>query len=264
MEKKPKIAVLAGFGINCEIETKYAFELAGAQARIVHLADLLSKKDSLSNYHCMAIPGGFSFGDDISSGRAYGNKLKYSLWDEMQGFIRQGKLIIGICNGFQILVKVGLLPNTGGKYAQEATLYANASGKFGDRWVCLKEEEKSKCIFTKGISKIYLPVRHGEGRFMARDGEVMRRLEENGQIALRYCSQSGEIATEYPANPNGSQEGIAGVCDRTGKVFGLMPHPECHIFPENHPRFARGESAESQMGIHIFRNAVKHIQKELL
>jgi phosphoribosylformylglycinamidine synthase len=264
MGKKAQVAILFGFGINCETETRFAFEMAGAQAKIVHLSDMLSGRDSLSGYHCIAIPGGFTFGDDISSGRVYGNKLKYGLWEQMQNFISEKKLIIGICNGFQVLVKVGLLPATQGRFEQEATLYQNASGKFEDRWVCLKTNEQSRCIFTKGIDILYLPVRHGEGRFLVRDGEVLKRMEENEQIALQYCGEKGEADVGYPANPNGSQKGIAGICDRSGRIFALMPHPECHVLPEQHPRWTRGEVKKEQMGTAIFKNAVKYTEEELL
>ncbi len=261
--EKPNVAVLGGFGVNSQIETQFAFSLAGADARIIHLNDLLSSKESISNFHCLVFPGGFSFGDDISSGKIYGNKFATSLFSETQSFLKEKKLVLGICNGFQSLVKMGLLPNISGGFTQEATIFSNASGKFEDRWVYLKANAKSKCIFTKGIGTLYLPVRHGEGQFIAKDDAVMQKLKSNGQISFQYVDANGRLSG-YPWNPNGAQENIAGICDPTGRVFGLMPHPECHIFQEQHPRFYRGESGKPMMGINIFENAVNYMKRELL
>ncbi|MEM2963646.1 MAG: phosphoribosylformylglycinamidine synthase I [Candidatus Anstonellales archaeon] len=263
MEKKPKVAILSGFGINCQIETSHAFSLAGAEAKIIHLNDFLCGEEHFSNYHCIAFPGGFSFGDDISSGKVYGNKIRTRLWDQLLEFIDEEKLIIGICNGFQTLVKIGLLPNISGTFTQEATLFSNASGRFEDRWVYLTANPKSRCIFTKGITRLYLPVRHGEGQFIVEKKEIKTKLKDDGYICLQYTDSKGNLAP-YPSNPNGSEENIAGICDKTGRIFGLMPHPECHIFFHHHPRWTRGEGGREIMGINIFENAVRYMKGELL
>jgi len=260
MEKKVKVIVLSGFGINCENETKYSFELAGAEVEIVHLSELFNKKKNLLSYHILALPGGFSFGDDISSGRVLANKIKHKI--NLIEFIEEEKLIIGICNGFQVMVKAGILPaEDGNYYTQTATLTFNDSGRFEDRWVYLKTNPKTNCVFTKGIEKIYLPVRHGEGKFMCSE-TTLSKLKERNQIVLQYTNKKGELSG-YPDNPNGSLENIAGICDTTGRIFGLMPHPEAFNHITNHPRWTR-EKIEIAEGIKIFRNGVEYVEKNLL
>ncbi len=252
-----KALILAGYGINCENETAYCFRKAGAQAEIVHLRDLLSMERGLLDYHILAFPGGFSFGDDIASGKVLANKFKVSLFDDLVELVRSGGLVIGICNGFQVLVKMGLLPGFHGDYgAQKVTLTFNDSGKFEDRWVHLRVEN-SKCIFTKGIKRMYLPVRHAEGKFFTSQN-VLEKLNKNHQVVMRYISPEGGKAI-YPWNPNGSLEDIAGICDETGRVFGLMPHPEAFNHYTNHPRWRREKIRES--GMKIFENAVKYIKE---
>ncbi len=222
----PRVLVLTGFGINCDMETQHAFELAGAMAVRVHINDLINGKERLSDYHILAFPGGFSFGDDIASGKVLANMIKYNIGEQLQEFISGGKLIIGICNGFQAMVKMGLLPAFNGDYGkQEVTLTFNDSGRFEDRWVHLKLNKRSKCVFTKGIDNIYLPVRHGEGKFMAKTPQVLERLRKNDHIVFQYTDNQGKTAG-YPYNPNGSIDNIAGICDETGRIFGMMPHPE--------------------------------------
>ncbi len=259
-----KVLVLSGFGINCENETAKAFELAGALPRIMHATELIASPKSLLEYDIFAIPGGFSFGDDLGSGKVLGNKLKAKMSPEIMEFVRSGKLIIGICNGFQTLVKIGLLPATGGNYmAQEATVTYNDSGRFEDRWVYMKANPSSSCIFTKGISgRLYLPVRHGEGKFVPSSNALLEKMFVKGQVALQYTDESGNLAG-YPYNPNGSIQNIAGVCDESGRVFGLMPHPEAYLYRENHPRFARGGKLEP-LGLVIFKNAVDYVKTEKL
>jgi phosphoribosylformylglycinamidine synthase len=177
---------------------------------------------------------------------------------QVNRFLEDRKLAIGICNGFQVMVKYAFLPRTG---PQEATLTFNDSGKFEDRWVYMKSGG-SKCVWTKGIDRLYLPVRHGEGKLVAPD-DVIQRLKDNNQIALRYCRPDGSLDAEYPLNPNGSTDGIAGICDETGRVFGLMPHPEGFLYPTNHPRWTR-ESVPEGAGLRLFRNAVEYAEKELV
>jgi len=257
-EQKPQVLVLSGFGINCEIETARAFEMAGASASIVHATKLLAEPSMLSGYSILALPGGFSFGDDLGSGKVLGNKLKHKMSAQMMDFVRAGKLVMGICNGFQVLVKMGLLPALEGDYlSQQATVTYNDSGRFEDRWVYLKANKDSKCVFTKGLSgRLYLPVRHGEGKFIPSSSASLEKMFVNGQVALQYTDENGNSAG-YPYNPNGSIQNIAGICDPTGRVFGMMPHPEAYLFKENHPRFARGGRLEP-LGLEIFKNAVAY------
>ncbi len=259
----PKVLVLAGYGINCDNETQHAFKLAGAKAERVHLSDLINRSKKLSDFHVLALPGGFSFGDDIASGKVLANMIKYNLGEDIREFIDDGKLIIGICNGFQAMVKMGLLPAFNSDYTvQEVTLTFNDSGRFEDRWVYLKSNNKSKCIFTNGINIIYLPVRHGEGKFIARDGEVLARLKKNNQVVFQYVDSEGKPAG-YPRNPNGSIYNIAGICDETGRVFGMMPHPEAFLHRTNHPRWTREELPEEGAGVAVFRNAVEYVRERL-
>ncbi len=255
----PRVLILSGYGINCDMELAHAFRLAGAQAERVHLTDLIDGTRELSEFHIFALPGGFSFGDDIASGKVLANMIKYNLGTGIHEFIDAGKLIIGICNGFQAMVKMGMLPGNYG--TQEVTLTYNDSGRFEDRWVHLKGNTGSKCVFTKGIENIYLPVRHGEGKFVARR-QVLERLRKGNQIALQYVDGYGKSAG-YPHNPNGSADNIAGICDETGRVFGMMPHPEAFLHRTNHPRWTREELPEEGAGVAIFRNAVEFVRENL-
>lgn len=262
---KVRVCILTGFGINCEHETALAFERAGAEARLIHLNDLSAAPDTLTKSHIFAIPGGFSFGDDIASGKVLANRLKHRLGAELQEFVDAGKPVIGICNGFQVLVKMGLLPYFDGEFTQESTLTHNDSARFDDRWVNLAVDPNTRCIWLSGIERIELPIRHGEGKFAARDDGVLARLSENGQIALRYACADGSPADGvYPFNPNGSQDDIAGICDPSGRIFGLMPHPEAHIFGTQHPRWTRETLREEGAGLAMFRNAVRFAEERLL
>ena len=259
----PKVLVLTGYGINCDIETQHAFRIAGADAERVHLTDLINRTRQLSEFHILALPGGFSFGDDIASGKVLANMIKYNLGEQVQDFIGEGKLIIGICNGFQAMVKMGLLPGFDGDYTeQEVTLTFNDSGRFEDRWVHLRANQMSKCVFTKGIESIYLPVRHGEGKFVVKDPNVLARLKKDNNIVLQYTDGKGDPAG-YPHNPNGSVDNIAGICDGTGRVFGMMPHPEAYQHRTNHPGWTREELPEEGAGVAIFRNAVEYVMEIL-
>ncbi len=259
----PKVLVLTGYGINCDMETQHAFRLAGADAERVHLTDLTNRTRKLSEFHILAFPGGFSFGDDIASGKVLANIIKYNLGEQVREFIDAGKLIIGICNGFQAMVKMGLLPGLNGDYTiQEVTLTFNDSGRFEDRWVHLRANRRTKCVFTKGLDTIYLPVRHGEGKFVAKSPEVLARLKKGNNIVFQYTDSEGKLAG-YPHNPNGSVDNIAGICDDTGRVFGMMPHPEAYQHRTNHPRWTREELPEEGAGVAIFRNAVEYVREKL-
>jgi phosphoribosylformylglycinamidine synthase len=217
----------------------------------------------LSDYHILAFPGGFSFGDDIASGKVLANMIKYNLGEHIQEFIDAGKLIMGICNGFQAMVKMGSLPAFNCDYGtQDVTLTFNDSGRFEDRWVHLKANTKSKCVFTKGIENIYLPVRHGEGKFVVKNPQVLARLKKENHIVFQYTGSEGNIAG-YPDNPNGSVDNIAAICDETGRVFGMMPHPEAFQHRTNHPRWTREELPEEGAGVAIFRNAVEYVKENL-
>lgn len=265
---KPRVLVLTGYGINCDYETEYAFNMSrvGGRAERVHVSDLVgssSNGKSLNNYDILAVPGGFAHGDDIAAGKALANKMKYHLREQLDAFISDGKLVIGICNGFQVLVKMGLLPAVGKRYGeQQITLTYNDSNKFEDRWVYLKVNPKSRCIFTNGIDRIYLPVRHGEGKLIAKDKELLKSLHRRGQVVLQYVDKEG-MPGRYPANPNGSQDNIAGLCDPTGRIFGLMPHPEGYLFRTNHPRWTREKLPAEGMGVAVFRNAVRFAKENL-
>ena len=261
---RPKALILTGFGINCDYETEFAFNLAGAETRRIHLNDIISKRVFLDDFQILAFPGGFSFGDDIASGKVLANKFRYNLENELQKFINEGKIIIGICNGFQAMVKMGVLPGFNENYKeQRVTLTFNDSGRFEDRWVYLKVNQSSPCIFTKGIENLYLPVRHGEGKFISKDNETREMLNKSEQIVVQYTDENGKPAG-YPFNPNGSEDNIAGICDETGRIFGLMPHPEAFLFRTNHPRWTREKIAEEGQGLQIFRNAVNFIKDNLI
>jgi phosphoribosylformylglycinamidine synthase len=256
--KRPRILVLTGYGINCERETAHAFNLpsVGGEATLLHVSDLIAQPQRLDQFHILAIPGGFAFGDDISAGIVLACKLRYRLEQPLSKFLHDGKLVMGICNGFQALVRLGVLPAvTDRRWQQDATLTANDSGKFEDRWVYLRINPACPSPFVQGIDACYLPVRHGEGKFVPRNAEVLQALQANQQIAACYCTPDGAAAS-YPWNPNGSVQDIAAVCDPSGRIFGLMPHPEAYVHRTQHPRWTREALPEEGMGVQIFRNAV--------
>ncbi len=253
-----KACILFAAGTNCDSETAEACRLAGSVPETVHINQLKSRERRLADYQVLIIPGGFSYGDYISSGRILANELKHNLQDDLLAFHAAGKPILGICNGFQVLVKSGMLPGFERLFEpQSVTLDTNDSGRYEDRWVHLRVED-SPCVFTRGIeSLMYLPVAHAEGKFLVSSAAVLTRLNR-GQVVLRYAALSGEPPA-YPENPNGSEGDIAGICDRTGLVFGLMPHPERFVRREQHPRWHRERLTKPQ-GIAIFENAVKYAQ----
>ncbi len=248
--------VLTGFGINCDAETETAFSRAGADAHHAHLNDLIARPDTLNEMDILAIPGGFSFGDDVASGRIFANRLRFQLGSALLKFVRDGKLAIGICNGFQVMVKMGLLPLFDGAFEQEVTLTHNDHNRFENRWVHLKPAEDTRCVWLEGIRNLELPVRNGEGKFVPRDADTLARLQRNGQVALRYAG-SGR-GPSY--NPNGSVDDIAGICDPSGRVFGLMPHPEGYVLPTNHPRWTREDVGVGDLGLRLFINAVEYVR----
>ena len=265
---KVRVIVLRTAGTNCDKETAFAFEEAGARAELVHINQLSDSEKELSDYHILAIPGGFSYGDDIASGKILANELKFNIKEDIKKFILEGKLIIGICNGFQILVKAGLLPNLAGDFKTiESTLTLNDSAKFEDRWVYLKRVQgpgsRVQCVWTKGINKIiYLPIAHGEGKFIPKDKKTLERLKKEGLVVFEYVDEKG-LKKGFPYNPNGSIENIAGICDKTGQVFGLMPHPERHISYLQHPRWTRNKNNGRGDGFAIFKNGVEFAKKHL-
>ncbi|MEM7626760.1 MAG: phosphoribosylformylglycinamidine synthase subunit PurQ [Planctomycetota bacterium] len=246
----PQTLILRTAGTNCDRELAHAFELAGAETTTLHLNDLIADPRKLEDFDLIGFPGGFSYGDDIAAGRILANRLKHRLYEPLLAAIDRGVPIFGPCNGFQVLVKLGLLPDphAGG---QEVTLAHNTSGRFIDRWTPVSVDPASKCIWTKDLQDHGLPMAHGEGRFAA-PSAVLDRLEARGQVALRYTE-----------NPNGSARDIAGVCDPSGLVFGLMPHPERYLHPTNHPQWTRRGEAflqETPVGLRYFQNAVKYVQ----
>jgi len=270
MPQDVRALIITGFGLNCEAETAHAFTLAGAIAEQVHLNDLLAGLRTLDEFHILAIIGGFSFGDHIASGRVLANRLKHRLETPLQRFIAEGKLIIGICNGFQTIAKLGILPGLDADYhRQTVTLTWNDCGVFRDAWIKLRMEPHTRCIFTRGIQSLAVPVRHGEGKFLTLDQSILDRLEAEGLVVARYVDpETGEPTQAFPHNPNGSVAAIAGICDPTGRVFGLMPHPEAHLFPYNHPQWLRrriaGTLPAEGEGLAVFRNAVEFARQNLL
>jgi phosphoribosylformylglycinamidine synthase subunit PurQ / glutaminase len=263
-----KALVLTGYGLNCDNETAHALTLAGAEAKKIHINTLISRDVDLSDFHIMVFGGGFSWGDDHGAGVVQAVRMKTHLGDSILDFIEKGRLVIGICNGFQTLVNLGLLPGFDGDYTRrEVALTYNDYGNFRDQWVHLTVDPKSPCVFTHGIDQMDLPVRHGEGKFYAAD-KVIDRLVGRHQVVLRYAKENGEPAEgRFPDNPNGSVRDIAGICDPTGRIFGLMPHPEAFHHPTHHPDWPihrekerRGlkDSSDFQLGTRIFRNSVNY------
>jgi len=259
--KEIRTIVLRVEGTNCDEETVIAFKKAGSLVDLVHINELKKGKKSLEDYQIFCIPGGFTYGDDIAAGKIFSVLLKYVLSKDVKKFVEEGKLMLGLCNGFQVLVKDGLLPGFDGVMKkQEATLASNDCGYFQDRWTYLKHENKGKCIFTRGIKDIiYVPVNHGEGKFVA-DRDVIKRLEDNDQIVFKYVDADGNYAG-FPWNPNGSMDNIAGICNPEGNVFGLMPHPEKFIHKYTHPYWTRLKLGEEGDGFKIFKNAVEFASK---
>ena len=266
------VCVLTGLGINTEREMAHAFELVGASASIVHVNDLLGEPGGLGSFAILAVPGGFSYGDHIGSGAMLAARMARQLRDPLRRFVDAGGLIIGVCNGFQVLVRLGLLPALDGEWRQQVALVPNDSGRFEDRWVRVAFGSP-QCLWTRQLTPLDLPVRHGEGRMVADDATLVR-IEEAGLVAARYigsdrnCESVVTTATgdqlPYPDNPNGSRRAIAGLCDPSGQVFGLMPHPEAYLYRQLHPLWRRRvgnadpAASASDDALQLFRNAVAH------
>jgi phosphoribosylformylglycinamidine synthase len=252
----PRVLILRAPGANCDGEAQFAFERAGAVAERVHLNRLREKPSLLQGYQILVVPGGFTYGDDVAAGKILAIQLAHFLGDALRRFRNADRLILGICNGFQAILKAGLLapPDEDGPLA---TLAANSSGRFQDRWVTL-QATPGKCPFLRGIDRMLVPIAHGEGRFLCRAEWLLQGLEQSGQVVLRYVPGGDEDGRPY--NPNGSQGDVAGLCDPTGRVLGLMPHPERHVLPTQHPRWTRLGLAEEGDGLRLFRNAVEYFK----
>ena len=258
-----RVCVLRGLGINADEELALAFSRIGATVESLHVGDLVRDADTLDRFHVLAVPGGFSFGDHLGSGRVLAMLLRRRAGGALRRFVDSGRLAIGICNGFQVLVKAGVLPNSSASMEPEASLIHNDSGKFEDRWVRVRANPLSPCVWTAGLPAMELPVRHGEGKFVVADGSLADRLTAAGQIALVYARRDGtDGPVPYPDNPNGSMLDAAGICDPSGRIFGLMPHPEAFIYPCNHPRWTR-EPVERCWGLEILRAGVTFAAAQL-
>lgn len=272
--RNPKALVLTGYGLNCDNETVYACEKANLAASRVHINALIDGDVDLFDFQLMVFGGGFSWGDEHGAGVIQAVRMKTSLGDAMRLFIEKGNLVLGICNGFQTLVNLGLLPGFENDYSlRQVALTANDCGNFRDQWVALKINPDSPSIFTKGLDQIDLPVRHGEGKFFAEDG-VVEQLVQNNQVVMQYANGNGVSANgKFPQNPNGSLADIAGICDPTGRVFGLMPHPEAYNHAANHPDWPRNKvrvkrglaekESNSLTGIKLFENAAAYLKDKL-
>ena len=266
--KPVRTLIFTGLGINCEGEMAAAYRLAGASADIVHINDLFHTGISIHTYHILNFPGGFSFGDDLGAGRALANRLKYRrlpagnrFIDELIVFIENGNFILGICNGFQVLVNMGILPNIRGAHEQEVALAPNDSGRFEDRWCTCGVRPDSRSPFFSGIQRLDLPVRHGEGKLVVSDPTIRDEIDKHGLACLYYSDECGHPTDRYPLNPNGSLFSCAGLIDTTGRILGMMPHPEAYLSSYNHPHRAElpAREATGGDGLLMFRNIVDHI-----
>lgn len=261
--------VITGYGTNCEEECAFAAQESGSdKTDIVHFSDIIAERYRLSDYNFLVFPGGFLDGDDLGAAQAASMRWKHSktvsgapLPDELKTFLSSGGLIMGICNGFQLLVKLGLLPALGGRYFErQVSLGHNESARYEDRWCHLSVNTKSPSVFTAGLTELYMPVRHGEGKIVPKNAGILQGLMAHNLVPLHYAdAETGEATMEYPFNPNGSPLGIAGLCDPSGRILGLMPHPEAYNNATNHPAWTRGEKAT--MGLALFENAIRYLKK---
>ncbi len=267
MASKIPVLIVTGYGLNCEAESKYAWELAGGSPNLVHFNDLLETPTRLLDYAALMFIGGFSYGDHMTGGHVMALRFRHRMSGEIAAFIEKGRLILGVCNGFQIMVKLGLLPGLDRQYLdQKLALMQNDCGFFQNYWATLRFEPQSRCVFTRGLGTMPLPVRHGEGKIFSLDRDLIDRLEAEGCVACRYVDPAtGAAATRFPHNPNGSVHSIAGLCDPTGRIFGLMPHPEAYLYPENHPHWDSQKLSGSQppqgLGLQIFQNAIDFLRQ---
>lgn len=262
----PQVCVLRAPGTNCDRETAFAFDSVGGSSERVHLFRVLESPEKLNDFQILCIPGGFSYGDDVGAGVVFASQMKSQLADAIAEFLQRDTLVLGICNGFQVLLKSGILPggtatwNKSTANAPEATLSWNANGRYTDLWVNLKVTSESN-VFLKGIDTLESPIAHAEGRLVVSDENILKEWEANGQIALKYCDPKGDCKPNllpYPTNPNGSLQNIAGLGDPTGRILGLMPHPERFLFATQHPQWTRKGLEGEGAGIQIFRNAVNY------
>lgn len=269
-----KSLIITGWGLNCEEETAAAYRLAKAKATTVHLHRLLAGQISIQDYDIINWVGGFSFGDELGAGKALANKIKYTkikgkgntLLDEIKIFLKAGKYILGICNGFQLLVKLGLLPNTELGMQQEVSLVQNASFKFENRWIYCKVNPCNPSPFFQDINIIALPVRHGEGRLVLKNKKIAKEITKQKLNALSYCTATGEPTATYPANPNGSALNCAALTNKTGQILGLMPHPEAFLTLYNHPNWQQMKRKNPMVleigdGLKLFKNIVNHLEQ---
>ncbi len=269
MPARVNTLVITGYGTNCEVECAHAATLAGSDTvDIAHFSDLTSGRIRLADHSFLIFPGGFLDGDDLGAAQAASIRWKHAkddkgamLVDQLMALVERGGLVLGICNGFQLLVKLGLLPALDGLYLErQVSLMHNASARFEDRWCHLAVNGGSPCVFTRGLDKLYFPVRHGEGRLVPKDAATLERLERENLVALRYALPPAYASTQqYPENPNDSPNGIAGLTDPSGRILGLMPHPEAYTHPTNHPGWTRGE--QDTPGTALFANAVRYLRE---
>lgn len=260
--------VITGYGTNSHLETAHAARLAGAdRADVVHFSDIVTARVRLEDYHFLIFPGGFLDGDDLGAAQTASLRWRYlvdeagtPLLESLTRFLDDGKLVLGICNGFQLLVKLGVLTALdGARFERQVSLSHNDSARYEDRWVNLLPNAESPCVFTRGLGMLAMPVRHGEGKLVTRDAATLQRLRDENLIALQYADPAtGQPTQEYPLNPNGSPLGIAGLTDPSGRVLGLMPHPEAFHHVTNHPAWTRGEV--DAPGTMLFVNAVNYLR----
>ena len=266
---KPRVLVITGYDINCEEETGYAFDICGASSGIVHINDIIGSPNLLNDYQIIVFPGGFAYGDDAGSGKALANKIRNNLMQEFRSFIQRDTLMLGICNGFQVIVNLGIVPAVKEMLGEaEVALEYNRTFRYECRWVDLKIAN-SPSVFTKGIERLHIPVAHGEGNFFASD-TVLKQIEKRNLIVIRYIKPNGQPADcEFPYNPNGSVNDIAGICDETGRIMGMMPHPERNILFTQRDDWtylkeaAKREGRELPIygeGMSIFKNAVEYFK----
>jgi len=262
MDREVRVAILQAPGTNCDRETAFAFEYVGAKVDFVSIFSFIEGEYTLSSYHILCLPGGFTYGDDISAGRVLANQLRFLLEEEIRNFYNEGKPILGICNGFQVLVKSGILPY--GPFSEESvSLVFNRCGHFIDRWLYLKVESAKSLWLKEMPGVVFLPIAHAEGRFVVKKEDISWDLQKNSQVVLQYCSPLGEVREEY--NPNGSEKNIAGITDSSGRILGLMPHPERHFFKKQNPFWSsQREDGILGDGYRIFRNGVEYVKSTLL
>ena len=257
-----RAAVLRAAGTNCDYETSHALNVAGAKPISIHVRELLDGNKNLADYNMIVIPGGLSYGDDLGAGKLFANEFRYLLSEQVEKFVKSGRPIIGICNGFQVLVKAGLLPEYQSEgLQQEMTLVPNDSARFECRWVFLEPNQESPCIFTQGLTRrISLPVAHAEGKIVFKSQAVQQRVLDSQQVVFQYVTEAGQSG-DYPANPNGSVLDIAGICDTSGKILGMMPHPERYVWHWQYPSWTRGYNVQAGEGLRLFQNAVDYCKE---